>query len=303
MEIGGEIVGEDDDSLPRISKGTCFSMGNLPSRGLEGGNFVRKRGKFGEEDFETGDENPTLGHRIWPGASLEMPSPGREGPIWDQIQRRMSADWTRKSLENGKLHQIHFAKLIAGPIQGTERGGDDPEGRQGLDAEKMGNPPTAGDRNEDGPEISPETNDAPRKGDERRGSRWLGKDNEDENQDGEELDLLIILAGAANWQLNGFRERDTEEILEAAICMGKSEIKGDPLEFEKPHTNGPDYQVPLETLILADYQEDFLGLDMDKMGQRANLVQFLSFKADLLPDRKPHTFRPLAVVSPEKIVS
>lgn len=83
MEIGGEIVGEDDDSLPRISKGTCFSMGNLLSRRLEGGNFVRKRGEFGEEDFETGDENLTLGYRIWPGASLEMLSPGREGPIWD----------------------------------------------------------------------------------------------------------------------------------------------------------------------------------------------------------------------------
>lgn len=77
MEIGGEIVGEDDDSLLQISKGTCFPMGNLPSRELEGGNFVRKRGKFGEEDFETGDENLTLGHRTWPGASLEMLSPGR----------------------------------------------------------------------------------------------------------------------------------------------------------------------------------------------------------------------------------
>lgn len=34
----------------------------------------------------------------------------------------------------------------------------------------MGNPPIVGDRNEDGPEISPEINDVPRKGDERRGS-------------------------------------------------------------------------------------------------------------------------------------
>ncbi|KAL6837178.1 hypothetical protein V8C40DRAFT_5493 [Trichoderma camerunense] len=167
----------------------------------------------------------------------------------------------------------------------------------------MGDLPTAGDRNENGAGISPETKDTPSEGDERKGSRWLGRDNEDANQDGEELDLLEILAGAANWRSNGFQEQDTEEIPEAAICMGKSEIKGDPLEFEKPHINGPNYQVPPEILILADYQEDFLGLDMDKMGQRVNLVQFPSFKADPLPDRKPHTFRPLAVVSPEKIVS